>query len=151
MIELQAIYTIWLREMIRYLRAKERIVASVMRPIFWLFIFGTGIRAPVFGGQIDYTSFIAPGVVVMALMFTAMFSGITVIWDKELGFMKEMLVAPVSRLSIVIGKSLGGATTALIQGIIVLLLVFGVQTVSSEYFSGVKMDLMNKKHIGIYK
>lgn len=139
--ELQAVYTVWLREMIKYFRAKDRIFSSLAMPIFWLFIFGSGIRTPVFGGEIDYTSFIAPGVVLMTIMFTSMHSGISVIWDKELGFMKEMLVAPVSRISIVVGKALGGATTALIQGIILFLLIFGIQNVSDEYFSGVRTDI----------
>ena len=111
--ELEAVYTIWLREMIRYVRAKERIIGSLAMPIFWLLIFGSSIRASV-GMNIDYTSFIAPGILVMALMFNSIHSGITVIWDRELGFMKEMLVAPISRLSIVAGKALGGATAALI-------------------------------------
>jgi ABC-2 type transport system permease protein len=139
--ELEAVYTVWLREMIRYFRAKERILSSLAMPIFWLLVFGSSIRAPVFGGEIDYTSFIAPGVIVMTIMFTSMHSGISVIWDRELGFMKEMLVAPVSRISIVIGKSLGGATTALIQGTIILLLIFGIQNLSGEYFSGVRIDI----------
>ena len=141
MSELLAVYTVWLREMIRYFRAKERIISSLAMPIFWLFIFGTGIRTPVFEGNIDYTSFIAPGVIVMTIMFTSMFSGISVIWDRELGFMKEMLVAPVSRISIVTGKSLGGATTALIQGILILSLVLGIKSVSGEFFSGVRVDI----------
>jgi ABC-2 type transport system permease protein len=127
--EIEAIYTVWLREMIRYVRAKERIITSIAQPIFWLLIFGSSMRmlTPVSG--LNYQAFIAPGIVVMAIMFTSMFSGISVIWDRELGFMKEMLVAPVSRLSIVLGKCLGGATTAVIQGILVLLisLVLGVR------------------------
>jgi len=139
--ELKAIYTVWLREMIRYFRAKERIISSLAMPLFWLLVFGSGIRAPIFGGEIDYTSFIAPGVIVMSIMFTSMHSGISVIWDRELGFMKEMLVAPISRISIVIGKSLGSATTALMQGCIILFLIFGIQNLSSEYFSGVKVNL----------
>ncbi len=139
--ELKAVYTVWLREMIRYFRAKERIISSLAMPLFWLLVFGSGIRAPVFGGEIDYTSFIAPGVIVMSIMFTSMHSGISVIWDRELGFMKEMLVAPISRISIVIGKSLGSATTALMQGCIILFLIFGTQNLSSEYFSGVGVNL----------
>ena len=125
MSELEAVYTVWLREMIRYFRAKERIIGSLAMPIFWLLIFGSSMRTSVsLGINLDYTSFIAPGVIAMTIMFTSMFSGISVIWDRELGFMKEMLVAPVSRISIVTGKSLGGATTALIQGILVLSLSF---------------------------
>jgi ABC-2 type transport system permease protein len=139
--ELEAIYTVWLREMIRYVRAKERIIGSLAMPIFWLLIFGSSIRASVDVG-IDYTSFIAPGIVTMALMFNSILSGITVIWDRELGFMKEMLVAPISRLSIVAGKALGGATTALIQGIFLIFLIFVIKGLSSEYFIAVKMDVI---------
>jgi len=120
--EIEAIYTVWLREMIRYVRAKERIISSVAQPIFWLLIFGSSMRTSIPVAGLNYQNFIAPGIVVMAIMFTSMFSGISVIWDREVGFMKEMLVAPVSRLSIVAGKCFGGATTAVIQGIIVLLI-----------------------------
>lgn len=139
--ELEAVYTVWLREMIRYIRAKERIIGSLAMPIFWLLIFGSSIRASV-AMEIDYTSFIAPGIIAMALMFNSIFSGITVIWDRELGFMKEMLVAPISRLSIVAGKALGGATTALIQGTFLLLLIFGIKSLSSEYFIAVRMGVL---------
>jgi len=131
--EIEAAYTVWLREMIRYVRAKERIITSIAQPIFWLLIFGSSMRLSIPTGGLNYQSFIAPGIVVMAIMFTSMFSGISVIWDRELGFMKEMLVAPVSRLSIVAGKSLGGATTAVIQGILVLLISFVL---------GVRVDLI---------
>jgi len=140
MSELEAVYTVWLREMIRYFRDKSRIISSLAMPIFWLLIFGSGIRTPI-DGNIDYTSFIAPGVIVMAIMFTSTFSGISVIWDRELGFMKEMLVAPVSRISIVTGKSLGGATSALIQGLLIVSLVFSIKNLSGEYFSGVRIDV----------
>ena len=139
--ELEAVYTVWLREMIRYVRAKERIIGSLAMPIFWLLIFGSSIRASV-GMNIDYTSFIAPGILVMALMFNSIHSGITVIWDRELGFMKEMLVAPISRLSIVAGKALGGATAALIQAIFLLLLIFALKSLSSEYFMAVRMNFV---------
>ena len=138
--ELEAVYTVWLREMLRYIREKERIIGSLAMPIFWLLIFGSSIRASV-GLDIDYTSFIAPGIITMALMFNSIFSGITVIWDRELGFMKEMLVAPISRLSIVAGKALGGATTALIQALFLLLLVFTIKSFSSEYFIAVRMNV----------
>jgi len=139
--ELEAVYTVWLREMLRYIRAKERMIGSLAMPIFWLLIFGSSIRASIEVG-IDYTSFIAPGIITMALMFNSIFSGITVIWDRELGFMKEMLVAPISRLSIVAGKALGGATTALIQGILLLILIFAIKSLSSEYFIAVRTDVI---------
>ncbi len=139
--ELEAVYTVWLREMLRYIRAKERIIGSLAMPIFWLLIFGSSIRASV-GMDIDYTSFIAPGIITMALMFNSIHSGITVIWDRELGFMKEMLVAPISRLSIVAGKALGGATTSLIQATFLLLLVFAMKSLFSEYFIAVRMNVL---------
>jgi len=121
-VEATAVYTIWLREVKRYFRAKERVVGSIAQPVFWFLIFGIGLgRAIQFTGlDIDYFSFITPGIVSMSLLFTSIFSGISVIWDREFGFLKEILVAPVSRLSIVIGKALGGATTATIQGVIIL-------------------------------
>jgi ABC-2 type transport system permease protein len=122
MVEFHGVYTVWLREMIRYLRQKERIITSLMMPVFWLLIFGGSLSSSINIGPVAYGSFIAPGVVAMSVLFTSITSGISIIWDKELGFMKEMLVSPVSRLSIVIGKALGTATTAIIQGSLVLLL-----------------------------
>jgi len=138
--ELEAVYTVWLREMIRYTRDRGRMISSLAMPIFWLLIFGSSIRASV-EMNIDYTSFIAPGIIVMSLMFNSIFSGITVIWDRELGFMKEMLVAPISRLSIVAGKALGGATTALVQGTFLIFLILVVKNLSSGYFIALRMDL----------
>jgi len=123
-LELEAIYVIWYREVKRYLRAKERIVSSLMMPIFFFLVFGLGLgRAIQFTEvNISYFSFVVPGVIVMSLLFTSIFSGVSVIWDREFGFLKEMLVAPISRLSIVIGRSLGGTMTALIQGLMILAL-----------------------------
>jgi len=124
MSELIAVYTIWLREVKRYFRAKERLIGSIMQPIFWFLIFGIGLGSSIqfIDMNINYFSFISPGIVAMSLLFTSIFSGVSVIWDREFGFLKEILVAPVSRLSIVIGKALGGATTATAQGIIILII-----------------------------
>jgi ABC-2 type transport system permease protein len=123
-LEIEAIYIVWLREIKRYIRAKERIVSSLAMPLFWFLIFGSSMRFAVQfpGANINYSQFLAPGIIAMTLLFTSIFSGVSVIWDREFGFLKEMLVAPVSRLSIVIGRSLGGATTAVMQGIIIMLL-----------------------------
>lgn len=122
MIELNAVYTIWLREVKRYFRARERVVGSLAQPLLWFLIFGMGLgRSIQFTGlATDYFSFMVPGIVAMSLLFTSIFSGVSVIWDREFGFLKEILVAPVSRLSIVVGKALGGATTAIVQGMIIL-------------------------------
>lgn len=129
--ELEAIYTIWLREVKRYLRAKERIISSLAMPIFWFLIFGSGMNIAMLlaNAEVKYSDYIAPGIIAMALLFTSVSSGVSVIWDREFGFLKEMLVAPISRTIIVIGKSLGGATTALLQGLMIIGLsaLFGVK------------------------
>jgi ABC-2 type transport system permease protein len=123
MSEIEAVYRIWLRELIRYWRDKGRIVSSLVQPILFLVIFGGG-----FGfvklGTLNYESFLFPGILAMSLITISITGGISVIWDREFGFLKEILVAPVSRLAIFAGKALGGCTTALIQGIIVLMLSF---------------------------
>ena len=120
MSELRKIYGIWHREIIRFWREKSRIFSSLITPLLWLLIFGTGMRAAAMPGIEDYQSFIFPGIVGMTLLFTSVWCGISVIWDREFGFLKEILVAPVSRSSIVIGKAFGGGTSALLQGFILL-------------------------------
>lgn len=125
MSEARGIYTLWKREVLRLLREKSRLISSVVTPILWLVIFGTGLGMSV-GAQsgLNYQAFLFPGIIGQTLLFTAMFMGISVIWDKQFGFMKEILVAPVSRLSIFIGKMLGVGTNSLLQGIIVFALGF---------------------------
>jgi ABC-2 type transport system permease protein len=122
--ESQAIYVMWLRQMKRFIRSKGRLVSSVVQPLFFLVILGFGFRAitiPGFG-DIDYIDFLTPGIIAMAIIFSSMFTGISVLWDKQFGFLQEVLVAPVKRFSIILGRTLGGATTALIQGFIILLI-----------------------------
>lgn len=129
-VELQAIYVMWLRQMKRFIRAKSRIVASIVQPLFFLFILGSGFRVATFAGiEGDYLHFLAPGIITMAIMFSSMFTGVSVLWDKQFGFLQEVLVAPISRFSIILGRTLGGATTALIQGFIIFFvsLALGVQ------------------------
>ena len=125
--ELQAIYVMWLRQMKRFLRAKSRIVSTIVEPLFFLFILGFGFNIAVFPGmQGSYINFLAPGIIAMAILFSSMYTGVSVLWDKQFGFLQEVLVAPVSRLSIVIGRTLGGATIALFQGIVILLIALGL-------------------------
>ncbi len=125
MSELRGIYTLWKREVLRLLREKSRLVSSVVTPILWLIIFGTGLGMSMFTRTgFSYQQFLFPGIIGQTLLFTAMFMGISVIWDKQFGFMKEILVAPVSRLSIFIGKMLGVGTNSMLQGIIVFALGF---------------------------
>jgi ABC-2 type transport system permease protein len=126
------IYTIWLRNMKRFIRSKSRIIGSVSMPLFFLIFLGVGLNSVVQipGLGENYIQFLIPGIVSMSVLFTSIFSGIQIIWDKQFGFLKETLVAPVSRLEIMIGQTFGGATTAFIQGMIILVfsLFIGLQT-----------------------
>jgi ABC-2 type transport system permease protein len=116
-----AIYVLWLRQIKRYVRSRSRIVASLGQPLLFLLAFGFGF-GPIFqkAGQGNYIQFLAPGVISMTVLFTSIFSGIELIWDRQFGFLKETLVAPVPRILIMIGRTLGGATVSLIQGMIVV-------------------------------
>ena len=114
------IYTIWRREIIKFSRTRSRIVSSVVMPIVWLTFIGVGFSSSVQLPGVEYMDFLAPGIVGMIILFTSIFSGVSVIWDRQFGFLKEILVAPVSRISIVLGKTMGGATVAVIHGAIML-------------------------------
>ena len=125
MTEIRGIYTLWLREIKRYLRDRARIVSSFVQPLLWLVIFGNGLRFSASAlalGNLNYQQYIFPGIIGQTLLFTSMFMGISVIWDREFGFMKEIMVAPISRFSVFLGKMLGDSTDAVIQGIIVFVL-----------------------------
>jgi ABC-2 type transport system permease protein len=116
-----AIYILWLRELKRYSRSRAQIVASLGQPLLYLVALGFGL-GPIFqkAGQGSYLQFVAPGVIGMSVLFSSIFSGIGLLWDRQFGFLKETLVAPVPRLHIMIGRTLGGATVSLIQGFLVL-------------------------------
>ncbi|ADG82793.1 ABC transporter permease [Thermincola potens] len=119
---LRAIYVIWQREIIKFWREKARIVTSLVQPAVWLFIMGKGIGSTFRGPMnVDYVQFMFPGVIAMTVLFSASFSAISIVWDREFGFLKEVLVAPVPRTAVVIGKALAGSTTATLQGVMVLL------------------------------
>ncbi|MEI6843127.1 MAG: ABC transporter permease [bacterium] len=120
---MKTIYILWLRQLKRYSRSKQRMFASLAQPLLFLFAFGFGFGSTFAkAGEGSYIQFLAPGIIAMTVMFTAVFSGIEIIWDKQFGFLKETLVAPVSRFNIMLGRTLGGTTVAFIQGIIVLLI-----------------------------
>jgi ABC-2 type transport system permease protein len=127
MSELRGIYTLWLREIKRYIRDRTRVITSFVQPLLWLVLFGSAIGASISIGPFSYPMFIFPGVIGQTLLITSMIMGISVIWDREFGFLKEILVAPISRISIFIGKMLGNSTDAMIQGVIAFLLSFLVQ------------------------
>lgn len=118
---MNAIYILWLRQLKRYVRSKPRIIASLGQPLLFLLGLGFGF-GPIFqkAGQGNYIQFLAPGVIGMTVLFTSVFGGIELIWDRQFGFLKETLVAPVPRVLIMIGRTIGGATVAMIQGLIVV-------------------------------
>lgn len=120
---MNAIYILWLRELKRYTRSKAQVIASLGQPLLYLLVLGFGL-GPVFqrAGNGSYLQFVAPGVIGMSILFTSIFSGIGLLWDRQFGFLKETLVAPVPRLTVMIGKTLGGATVATIQGLLVLII-----------------------------
>src|SRR5713101_4826143 len=115
------IYMLWLRQLKRYGRSRARIIGSLGQPLLFLIALGFGF-GPVFqrAGQGNYIQFLAPGVIAMTVLFSGVFNGIELIWDRQFGFLKETLVAPVPRLTIMIGRTLGGATTSVMQGLVVL-------------------------------
>ncbi len=120
---MKKIYILWLRQLKRYIRSKSRIIGSLAQPLLFLLALGYGFGS-VFqkAGQGNYVNFLAPGIIGMSILFTSIFTGIEIIWDRQFGFLKEMMVAPMSRLNIMIGRTLGGATVATIQGLLVLII-----------------------------
>jgi len=120
---MKTIYILWLRQLKRYFRSRARMIGSLGQPLLFLVALGFGF-GPIYqkAGGGDYLQFLAPGVMIMGILFTSVFMGIEIIWDRQFGFLKETLVAPVSRLNIMIGRTLGGATVALFQGLIVFIL-----------------------------
>jgi len=133
LINFSAIYTLWLREMKRFFRAKSRVVGSLGMPLFFLLFMGRGFaraRIPGIPEGLNYVNYLTPGIIGMILLFGSMFAGISVLWDRQFGFLKEVMVAPVSRFSIVLGRTAGGVTMALFQGFFILIagLLMGLKT-----------------------
>jgi ABC-2 type transport system permease protein len=126
--EARAIKIVWRRELTRFVNDRMRIVTSLVQPLLFLFVLGSGLQRLSSAGThgVNLKTFIFPGILCIAVMFTAMFSAASIVWDREFGFLREMMVAPVRRSSIVIGKCLGGATVASFQGVIVLCLAGAV-------------------------
>src|ERR1039458_7932929 len=123
--DLRAVSIVWRRELIRFRSDRIRAVTSLVQPVLFLFVLGTGLSRLASRGMpagVDFSTFIYPGVLAMSVLFTAIFSAASIVWDREFGFLREMLVAPVRRWAIVVGKCLGGATVATFQGIIFLAL-----------------------------
>lgn len=127
MINRTAVYVLWLREMKRFLRAKSRIIGALAMPLFFLAFLGMGFRrmsVPGLTADVSYIRFLVPGIIGMSILFSSTFAGLSVLWDREFGFLKEIMVAPVNRVSIVLGRIAGGATTTLIQAVLILCISF---------------------------
>jgi ABC-2 type transport system permease protein len=125
---LRAVYIIWYRDILRYWRDRWRLVASLAQPLLFLVVFGSGLSSSLGGGLfgggrgLSYTQFMFPGIIGMSILFTAIFGAMSIVWDREFGFLKEVLVAPIDRWAVAIGKALGSTTQAMVQGLIILVL-----------------------------
>jgi ABC-2 type transport system permease protein len=123
--DLKGIYTIWYRDVLRFVRDRTRVVTSLAQPLLFLFVFGGGL-APALnglgGGSLNFTQFMFPGILGMTVLFTSIFSAVSIVWDREFGFLKEVMVAPVSRVAVALGKVAGGSTVAMFQALIILVL-----------------------------
>jgi ABC-2 type transport system permease protein len=120
--QVRAATVVWQREMIRFGRERSRIISSLIQPVLFLFVLGTGLSSLLSTGDVDFRTFLFPGVLAMSVLFTAAFAGISIVWDREFGFLREMLVAPVGTTAIMTGKCLGGATVATLQSLVILAL-----------------------------
>lgn len=151
-----AIYVLWLREMKRFMRAKSRVIGALAMPLFFLAFLGLGFRRlaiPGIAGEVDYITFLVPGIIGMSILFSSTFGGLSVLWDREFGFLKEIMVAPVSRVSIVLGRIAGGATTTLIQALLILsiscIMGFKIVGVSSIVLALLFMTLISITFLGL--
>lgn len=137
MIQPKAIYILWLREMKTFMRARSRVVGNIVTPLFLLGFLGiglTGASIPGIPASVGYIQFLVPGMIGLTMIFSSTFAGMSVLWDRQFGFLKEIMVTPVSRVSIVLGRIVGGGTTALIQGVAILLIavVLGFRVIGAH-------------------
>lgn len=132
---LNTVYTLWLREMLRFRRSKSRIIGSLATPMFFLIILGTAFNSSFQmrgGGQTDIR-FLTPGIIGMSILFSSLTGGVSIIWDREFGFLKEILIAPVPRFFVALGKAIGGMTTAMIQGTLIMLIAYVIGVEYQSY------------------
>lgn len=123
---LRGVYIIWYRDLLRWWRDRQRILPSLVQPVLYLFVFGVGLSSAMGGGGgaatlgVNYTTFMYPGVLTMGVLFTSMFSAMSIVWDREFGFLKEIQVAPIPRAAVAVGKALGGSTQAILQATLIV-------------------------------
>jgi ABC-2 type transport system permease protein len=143
---LRGVYTIWYRDILRFWHDKMRMVGSIIFPLLFLFIFGSGLRGSMgfLVPGVDFAQFIFPGIIGMTVLMNSFMSGMSVVWDREFGFLKEVLVAPVSRTSVAIGKTLSSTTIAMLQGLLILLFapIIGVSFPISTLFALIPLMLL---------
>ena len=145
MIQWRPVYVICMREFIKFFREKSRLLGTLARPVLWLFVVGNGMSTlirPQAG--FSYLQFIFPGMIGMTILFSSIFSSISIVWDREFGFMKEMLVAPISRLSIVIGKTISGTLISVAQAVIILMLIpfLGMRITVMQFIEVVSISVL---------
>jgi ABC-2 type transport system permease protein len=121
---LLGVYTMWYRDVLRFWHDKARMLSALLFPVFFLFMFGSGLQGSIgmMSGGINFTQFMYPGIIAMSVLMGSFMSGVSIVWEREFGFLKEVLVAPISRMSVALGRTLGSATVATIQGIMILVL-----------------------------
>ena len=145
MIDSRAIYVITLRELIKLGRQRGSLINTFARPILWLFVVGSGLNQIVqMGGPVSYKQFMFPGVMGMVILFSSIFSSISIVWDREFGFLREILVAPISRLSIVIGKAISGTFISVAQAVIILVLIpfLGIQIDFTQFVEVIAVSIL---------
>ena len=137
--ELKGIYALWYREIKVFSRERSRVISSIVNPLLWFFIIGGGLGASVSFGDINYQTFIYPGILIQTALFSSIFFGVYIVWDKKIDFMKEVLVAPMRRTSIFVGKVLGGSTDTLLQ--IIILLTIGIAFIVTGIMSDITFNV----------
>jgi len=141
MAKLKGIYAMWYREYKVFLRERSRVVSSIVNPILWFVIIGGGLGSAISISGVNYQTFIFPGVLIQSVLFSSIFFGVYIVWDKKIDFLKEVLVSPLSRRDIFIGKVLGGSTDTLIQ--MVILLLIGLVFASAGFMPGIRLDVFS--------
>jgi ABC-2 type transport system permease protein len=141
MSELKGIYALWYRETKVFLRERSRVISSIINPLLWLLIIGGGLGAAVSFGDVNYQTFLYPGILIQTALFSSIFFGVYIVWDKKIDFMKEVLVAPMRRTSIFFGKILGGSTDTFLQ--ILILYVIGFAFIALGFMPGLQLNALS--------